>query len=272
MVPMKPGFAPINDDHAIERVVFTLELDRPLTSAAAHSLATHHSVWRNELPAMKRPDGLSVDLGPQGIRTDKMPGVEFAFLQPDGSPTWALKAQANEIIIECRRYSRWKKVWGKALSLFLDVAPFVDDGGTPFRVTKASLVVQDVFLNKNAYYDLRELFSKNSIVPTRIYEAGADWHVHMGWFDKVSAGRVLHNINLDGVSAQQSNSADGVNRVSILHFQQWLPDDVRPIGELNPDDLGKVMESLHQNNKAHIGEILVQEMSENVSLWQGEEH
>lgn len=264
-------FRPINDDHAIERVVFTLELNRPLSEIASKRIADRHHEWRHELPAMTRPEGFEFEIGLEGVRTNRVPGVAFAFLQPDGSPVWALKAQGNEIAVECRRYSRWNKVWTKARNLFSMVLPHARDDHETYQVSKAHLVVQDAFLSPSSNYNLEELFSGSRYVPTHIFGMGPDWHVHTGWFEAEDKARILHNFNLDGVSSSHMPNLDGLNRVSIMHLLQWIPEAPVSYNRPDLDWLDRVMETLHQKNKDRIGDILTKEMVEKIALSHGEE-
>lgn len=253
---MTGQFQPINDDHAIEQVTFTIGFARPFTEADLAVFRKRHDLWADTLPAMRDPAVFAVQIEDgSAVRVEKAPGVEFAFMRPDGSPVWAMRVLGPEIVVECTRYSRWARVWGAAQRYFGLALDLVSEGeGEPNAMLRTSLVVQDAFKAPADGADLRSLFVNTDLLPEAMFGRGSDWHVNTGWFSDLETLRVLHNLNIDGAGDVASNIA----RVRIQHVMTVIrgPADVNETASERRDWLGKAMDALHLENKALVGRLL----------------
>jgi hypothetical protein len=111
-------FDPLNSEHAIQSVAFTVAFDGMLSPGAIHDLRSRTEIIA-ELPAVQAPQGFEFNMGgaPTGggpIQRRMIAGVQLSHLRPDGTPAWALRMMGNELSVECTRYTRWDKVWGTA--------------------------------------------------------------------------------------------------------------------------------------------------------------
>ncbi|MHA6288089.1 hypothetical protein [Maricaulis sp. CAU 1757] len=263
---MTTKFQPINSDHAIESVSWVLEYDAEFSSEAIAQLQNQHELWRNRLPAVRRPKGFAVSVEDETVRAVTLPGVEFAYLMPDGQPIWALRFVGRELVIECRRYSRWAKVRDQALEL-LRAACSIDIESPKLNTPKKlSLKVLDAFLNFDSDYDLKELFVPNKYLSEHLFSVGPDWHLYTGWFDRISDERVLQNINIDAVSRSGANGP--ADSVKFLHSLTAFPDATK--GGAQCDEFIEwvtgLVEALHVENKAMMEVFLQQEIQTAIAL------
>lgn len=261
---MSGRFQPVNDDHAIEQVVFSLAFARPFNSIDLEAFRLAHTNWADALPAVREPAGFAivVDAG-KGIRAQSAPGVEFAFVRPDGSPVWALRVLGTEIVVECSRYSRWERIWGAAskhLELALEVVGSLNEPNSLIGVTH---LVQDGFIAPLEDQDIQQLFVKSDLLPAAIYGRGADWHAHSGWFAQAEAMRTLHNLNVDATSDQAAAAA----RVTVTHLMTVSREpDVDYNPKILSDWLRRTMTLLHSENKALMAKLLSEPILERIGL------
>ena len=110
------SFKPINDDHAVQSVAFSLHFDRPLDQRVIQHIQSQHHRWQPDLPAVQIPQMFGFEVGPAGQTPKQIVGhgVEFSYLRPDGTPAWQLRFDVGNIVVECTRYTRWARVWQAA--------------------------------------------------------------------------------------------------------------------------------------------------------------
>jgi hypothetical protein len=269
---MTHHFKPVSGDHAIERVVFSLAFDRSFDAEDISQIRKQHAVWATDLPALRDPPGFMIVTEPE-ISAVTLPAVEFAFLRPDGSAVWSMRIMGPEVVIECSRYTRWAKVWDAAqrhLARFLAIKwP-----GSGRALAKASLVVQDAFVCDEGEADFPTLLNEGPLLPTSLFDAGPNWHVHTGrFFGTEIYDRILSNVNVDAVlqSVITDGEARETHRVSILHI---LVAD-RSVTDSQEDSavlewLRERMDKFHSCNKAMLIELLHAEQVARVGLKMGD--
>jgi hypothetical protein len=263
---MNGRFQPVNDDHAIEQVVFALAFSRPFQGPDLDVFRQAHFQWAEALPAIREPAGFAivVDAG-KGVRAQNAPGVEFAFMRPDGTPVWAFRVFGNEIVVECSRYSRWARIWGAA-SKYLNLAfELVAGLETPANLTGVTHLVQDSFVAPLTDQDVSQLFVRSDLLPNAIFERNADWHSHTGWFADATNLRVLHNLNVDATSDQAASAA----RISVTHLMTVSGESVPGEGAAAQAAwLEETMTLLHAENKTLMAKLLDPRVLERIGLSQ----
>tara|TARA_R110000868_G_scaffold411715_1_gene707933 strand:- start:1315 stop:2163 length:849 start_codon:yes stop_codon:yes gene_type:complete len=262
------GYAPINNDHAIESISFTLSLDRPVGAAEANAIRALHAEFAHELPALRNPSAFRMNIDPgQEMRPSALPGVEFAFLQPDGSPIWALRVVGDEITVECNLYSRWARVWGASQSYLFGTIQALAGQNSSIRIMAANLSVRDAFSGDAELQDPSSCLRMSRFVPEMAFKNGNRWHCHTGWFEESNSFEILHNLNLDASAVQLINGPKS-SRLSISHsLTHRIPEEVAGGGaDTACNYLQKVFETLHMQNKAVVKELLVDETSAAIGL------
>jgi hypothetical protein len=258
-------FQPINDDHAIEQVAFTVAFERPFNEADLGHFRRRHDLWADSLPAVREPTGFAVQVEDgNAFRIERAPGIEFAFVRPDGSAVWAMRIIGAEIIVECSRYSRWARIWGAAQAHLGHALDIVGEGEAANPMVRASLVVQDAFAAPLLDQKLESLFVRSDLLPSAVFSRGANWHAHSGWFADRDALRILHNLNIDGIG----DDAASVARVRVNHIMTAVRSAASADETASERRawLGEAMESLHLENKALIGVLLQPDLLDRIGM------
>lgn len=265
------SFVPINDDHAVQSVVFSVLCDRPLSQQTIAHVQINHSRWQPDLPAMQTPQMFGIEIGGGGApRQVNGSGVEFSYLRPDGTPAWQLRFQGPIIEIECTRYTRWDRIWQQARRHLETALAVVVEGSidADVKIFGATLQYVDRFSTADANYDLSSLFNQNEYMPSRIFEHRDVWHFHQGWFDYSNElGPVLNNLNLDARYEPPENKSQIF--VNILHLQQLRYTEQLSIATFQTEmskRLDAMMQSLHNKNKEVVGSLLDKNMGSKIGL------
>lgn len=257
----KMGFRPLNEDHAIQSVKFSVLLTVGILPNSMLIIEQNHYRWRDSLPARTVAD---VEIESNG-RTAKAPGVIFAFVRPDGSPSWSLGVAANRIDIECNLYSRWERVWHSAKEYFVKILEILSTCQPELQIAGIELTVKDVFVADGNAYSLDQLLNHSPRLPNYVFSSGQAWHVNSGWFEgDETSGRTLHHLNCDTAVDQD------LTLVNISHYQQrnmMFPPQTNNAKLDKPALLDKYMGELHLSNKKLLSELLTAQMAERINLW-----
>jgi hypothetical protein len=261
-------FVPLHEDHSIQLVSFAIGLDSPLRREDLESIRLAHSEWSDDLPAiMDAPPGFEFD--GTGLRP-ALAGVQFAYLRPDGSPAWLLRAFQNQITVECARYSRWARVWASAESHLAKAIRVIAASNSSLKAIGLTFQVIDEFRARNRNFALEHLIVRGSrfVVP-HLFESGRVWHSHHAWFEHDREKFFLNAVNVDSRRIEFVNEVtedpDDIHSVSITHMQQLrlrtpvLLQDLKAL-------LAPEMSGLHAKNKALLDEILAAPIKTRISL------
>lgn len=267
-------FIPINDDHAIQAVKFTVVFDRPLSSETVAELRLQHRLWRRDLPAMSVPQAFEFEVDAISARPRSVTanGVEFSYLRPDGSPAWVLRFLGPELNVECSRYTRWAQVWEQAQGYICKGLNVVGRAEPRKQVQLLGLTVVDRFKAQNDSYDLRALLSDSKYVHKAAFEAGPTWHSHFGWFEYSRDHFTLNNLNVDARKEPYPDSGAGEPGdiyIIVTHTQQRrykapiqnLGDAAGPTAWLTAD-----MDDMHHKNKSVMSELLTKSVKQRIGL------
>lgn len=254
----KSTFRPINEDHAIVSVSFSLALSEVLKRDTIAAVEHAHDKWRDTLPALSSAE-TQVEVGGKNVRA---PGVVFAFVRPDASPNWALTVGGVRVTIECYLYTRWERVWAEAKHILEQAIETIFEAQPKIEVKAVELTVKDEFTSPRSKVDFRQLFRESDYLSSHIFKKGALWHCNTGWFDADSSGKLRHLHNLDITSV--AYGGDDI-AVSISHFQRYvMPNNITAGQEIN--QASDMMELLHTANKNLLRDTLVREITERIGL------
>ncbi|MDT8356138.1 hypothetical protein APZ41_021405 [Roseomonas mucosa] len=266
------SFAPVNGEHAIEKVAFFVKLSQPISEPLLQSVQRQHKLWRADLPAVDRPQIIEMQIDANGTSQQRPHrGLEFSFRRPDNTSVWSAKIIGSDIIIECSRYTRWAKVWPRAEKYIRHFLEIISVPKPEPTVVLLSLITIDVFKSSELVGELNTLFRKGAYTPSFIFECGPAWHHHFGWFDELEGPRILNNVNCD---AKLAPIEDGVEKnqqeriVTLQHLQEWQaqPVSIAALIGSSSQALREAMENMHNRNKILMHAMLSEEMAIRVGL------
>lgn len=251
------GFRPLNDDHAVKNVVFSLSFDQQLLSDDIQRFVDSHPNLRSELPCVR------------GINSEDQFGVSFSYLRPDGTAIWIAKLSDYQIDVECTRYTRWNKIAEQALSYINTACKALIDRQPKTNFSLAKLQFIDKFVNRGRDYNLRSLLKSNEFVAEHVFESGESWHSETGWFQSMESDfKVLNRVNVGAVSEDyldETGTQQSQFSVKIDHFQetrsiQWEGTPI--LGYINP-----LFDILHKGNKEIVTQLLSEKIQSEIGLW-----
>ncbi|WP_157505485.1 hypothetical protein [Geminicoccus roseus] len=253
------AFVPLNDDHAVASCDFALALSRPLPRSAISELQSLAASLAAELPASAMVQPSDVDDAIVPIISNGAPGIELAYLRPDGSPVWALRLINNEIFVSCTRYTRWEKSWDQARSYLWQALAKLALIKFEAAVAVIALRVVDRFSSNEDTAKIDDLFQRHSWLPDPIFAGGPLWHNHSGWYSDHDSGPTLNNLNL---TAQRVQDGQGPARI-VIDIVHRLQLRLRSSEILSQDSIQSIqavidqhMNDLHLNNKVVLHGLL----------------
>lgn len=237
-------FAPINDDHAITSVIFTLALDEiiePPTLSAAMS----QGPWRDTLPGVSRlPDAQITAFG----QTFETPAMQAAIVRPDGRPIWALRLSGTELSVECTNYTRWDAVWGQAFDYLSQAWKIVAEIQPNIQIMEYRLAVTDTFFTESDSYLLSDLFADRAPILSPVIREDAEiWHVNVGWVDVAQASRTFETVQAQSTGQREGYEGRGPYAVTLAHMLRTSVDQ-NPHRDLS--SMSSIISDLHVRNKA----------------------
>ncbi len=269
--------------HAIQQVLFQVEFLALLSEDSARKLLNYYDLtpsFSGFLPDKheSRVLKINIDSGKLGHspdaaidRSGSLGGIVFQRL--DASRTileWQigldLGPDTAKLTVICGVYSRWADISKKAHGLIAECLEVVGLGQA-IGIQSIALQYIDAF---QVFGDLKKfrpsvMFSgAGGFVPTTVFDRHGSWHTHTGWFDEDThlegLENTLVNLNLDSVSHADRQT------VQITHFQKTkLKVPVFTVQSYK-DLAGTIFEQLHINNKAMLGNLLVLNIQELISL------
>lgn len=256
----KKLYRPINDDHAIERVKFSLLLNKPLTPRAVAAVEERHDDWRQSLPAHASTQ-ITENVNGRSI---KLPSAVFGFLQPDASPLWSMNVGGSRVDVECFLYTRWARVWAEAWGLLASAATVLSTTKEPPLVYGLSLEVRDAFRSEDESWRISELFRPNSLLPAKAMDADGPWSTITSWL--VGETEQIRCLHMFEAEASRIGSEIEVN---MTHTQTQNTGRDLTFAEVVADEahlIDQIMGSLHQSNKELVNEVLAASVCERIGL------
>lgn len=214
----KGYFNPLHEAHSIEQVLFTVQVERPLTDEALSKARQIAAVFKttSELPAIRELQGFTINLGvgaPMPIHN----GFMLYRTGPDGAPEKELRVERNSITFRTMSYSRWANIWDEAKKYLAPVIPIFLDSN---RVTGISLNIFDKFIwhgNKETCRAEYLLSSESKYICHHIFESEDLWHSHTGSFIKINdQTKRLININIDSLDESQDNDSNRIIMIATV--------------------------------------------------------
>lgn len=270
-------FQPINDDHAIQQVTFGIALGKPVVAATVDTLRAEPASWRADMPAVEITQMIDLRMDAAGNpRPVMVRGAEFSFKRPDGSPQTSLAILGNEIQIQISKYTRWdptwEKVWSYITALLGRLAALEKERAQV--VQTVSLVILDAFRSSDAQPKFDEVLARSSAIAHSVFERGAAWHNHTGWFVAHEKGRILNQMNIDTKSVSVVDPITGQktepSELTITHRQVTMFDPHLKLEDVETDqlnaDINGAFEAMHLANKREVSSLLTSAMRERIRI------
>lgn len=254
----KLAFEPINEDHAVQVVEFSLTLNRQVTEDDVRNIVRTHRSVVDDVPAVG------------GLASGDV-GIELSYRRPNGTSIWAVSLFDDVIQVECSRYTRWDKVWTTARRLIAFTANACVMTVAETKFGRPRLAVTDKFLPVTSDAQLQELFQPGPLLPESLFSRGRAWHCNQGWFEMLERDdRILHQLNLAGKGELhfELGAMEPKQRfvVSVEHVQEyrsqyasWSDDDT--------EWLDAQMKGMHINNKEVLRNLVSAPVQEVIRLW-----
>lgn len=257
------SFAPINDDHAVTQVIFSLRFDEviePLTLEAARRTAP----WLKALPAISELPPVEVT---QGGHSFEVPALQFAIVRPDAKPIWALRLNGYELEVECTAYSRWAEVWRVAQEYIEQAWAIFREHQEDINIVDFRLSVTDAFVSEAESYDISELFKDGKYYKRLEVANDGVWHRSLGWMEDEEAAVVSHALWLKGTARLSKGKYLPPYRVTAKHMlRSVVAIDGVPQSSSDLSDLDRLISLLHEKNKEVVAGLLTDEMNKRVGL------
>lgn len=249
---------PLQDSHAIEkvRVICAFQADiRPKFSERLADLVEPMRADYQFGPVNKiQGQGLTFQLGAAGpvgqVSEQQVVGWSFQRTMPDGAVVESISLERSTIIYETSEYSTWTEFHRRAVPLLTDI---VSELSTYDDMSTLALEYHDrfVFQGTPEEADPREIFELSSdTVLEAALDGGNLWHVHRGWFENASKGKLLVNQNLDAQEGQfKGEPARSVAVLTKLEAR-------RINSELTSDSWTDLLPEMHTRSKDVLKEIL----------------
>ena len=269
-------FEPVNKEHSIVEVAFSLQLSTELTIDDVEIIKLSHKQWADFLPRMHESELVQFSTDnelSQSQKQMKSSLAPFSFVRymSNGFPEWELSFVFKEITLKCFLYSQWHIVKENVIDIFNKVGLVLENNKQ--YINSITLQYTNVFNWRGNIndYDNRKLLNESSLfVPETIINRGPFWHLHQGWFTEVKIplnGKVLTRIHIDAIHENNMFLAriENLNRFDIDPSLNDLVLDSRSISRNN--DFESILESLHSKNKKTLCNILHDDIQRRIDLY-----
>jgi len=256
---------PLNKEHAVQEVIFSLQLSEKITPASVQKLIELKEILKNDLPKQEELRLLSFQFStsqpvsdfPLKTPEDVLAGIILKHTNENEIPDWTVRAEQNMIIVNCLDYKGWEKNWPKALTYLETLAEQVINENPIKAINLQYTNIFESSLKEN--YNLNEIFSETSPYLTEnIKKGGHLWHLFQGWLedDAILKSKCLNNLNL----ATSIKNQELITTVTILR-QAQIEDPLQGLSKLD-----FIMNQLHIDLKKVLTTVLASKMAERIGL------
>jgi hypothetical protein len=277
---------PVRENNAIDEIAFAVKFTKQLDDANFDDKLNNLAETVKEvLPKSKPTIGIVYnvnidDVNGQTQTPQKRTGI--VCYKPSKSnkhrQEWALRVEADRIIVACSEYTSWSDVSKKAKDLLLKALKIVNIQSNP--IMEISYQCIDKFESPNTESTPVDLFNIDSIFLTKkLAESNkSSWHIHQGWFTKYEEidSELLNNLNINRYNRQHEENGiavEGVvkNETVINHLIRIQNEGIyepADIDNLTDEDsyLSKAYNKAHNLNKEAIQDLLNDKMLLKIGL------
>ncbi len=248
------------ETHAIEVVNFSVRLGIPIQASDISRFDERTENLKKLFPAINDVPGVQIQVTPNhGQVSTAIPPLakELMYFDTDGQPIWVGNFQDNLVMVSCRKYSTWEKVWPDAKQRLNALLNCVDDYKPILSVDYS--VTDTFYANKSEDALLaRNLFKDSSFVPQKmVHHSDPRWDISQGWFDSTDVSNQIL-VRVDAKSGIENERV--VASICNLHSQRFSRQmSVNDIANGNQDPLGieQIFSKFHDKNKELLKQILI---------------
>lgn len=256
-------FLPVNDDHAVVSVKFTIQLDEfiePQTIEAAQARGS----WLKELPAVTALPLVKIPYGSSHLDT---PATQFAIVRPDGTPLWALRFNGYQVEVICTAYTRWDPTWKAAEKYLKDAWEIIVNEQQNANIVNVQLEVDDAFTCAEENYKITNLFADSPYFrATGIFERGI-WQSRSGWMREIEGAQLFHTLTVQSHAGFEDYKFVAPYRFTVKHSQTVV--SFSEGGVLADGDIGRISRQIpvmHRANKDILNEMLAPLQASRIGL------
>lgn len=283
-----PETVPVRENNAIDEIAFVLQFKEFFSGKElVKELINLHTELEESLPSYDITNSFMFQVGAQpieNVRPDKQIGV-VCYKLSDKDPNrheWALRVDANKIIVTCSEYTNWDEVSKRAVR-YLRAALFkVNLEDNP--VVEIGYQCVDKFICPDENFSFGDLFENEPeyLTPHIVQNTPEAWHVHQGWFEKltsVTAARMLHNLNINmhhkqhienGVPTEDRHREAIVSHLiriqNVKSFEKGSDENLVGKKAVEANYLTAVLNEAHDSNKKVIKKLLCKDMRQKIGL------
>lgn len=267
-------FNPLHAAHAIEQVVFVVQMATPLSPNDFLEVRSSAEQFKNELPGRAEIQGFAFAIGgpgPKGpIPSGPSIGSVFHRVAPDGSVESELRIEHASVTFRISAYTRWEAVW-KGVRKYFDVLLPKYVAQSKISAISMSYIDKFVWIGDAAECRPELVLRKESkyLCPT-IFDSRDLWHSHTGAFLRTDEHtKRLLNINVDCLDEAVP---DGPRRV--ISIGTVLTDLLNQPGykatEIASENANEFidlhMQQLHNFGKTTFGDVINDNMGKRIAL------
>jgi uncharacterized protein (TIGR04255 family) len=254
---------PSAGNHSVQNAAFAIEWLSELTPAELSAAMGAHADLVGSLPQQNQVPVMSIQIGPNGpqmLSGSAAGGFMLFKAAAAGGVSRSLEVDRTRCVAQVNDYTRWKDVWPEVRKWLAAVITRV--GRRNF--TSIGMQFNDVFHWRDRIdtFDPTEVFSAEStLLPSGVLSNKQTWHSHHGYFVNIDTpieSAVLENVNINVVDNLNQRSVI-ITTVHKAHINMWTWEEIDAM-------IDKLMEVLHQRNKAALANVLSKAAADSISL------
>ena len=258
-------FLPINERHAIQEVIFAVQVDPDFGSEEIEELKEAKNQFLLFLPRIT--DLPTVHFGTRETIDQAPPisnhPVAFTRHKANGEVEWELRLDTPHIIIRCLSYTNWNQIWENVHRFFVEVFGVIS--GKPRSIISLALQYNNVFTwsGDKKKYDAQKIIDSQSLcVPKGLFNQGPIWHLHQGWFDRNEgeiSGRILKRMHINSIESDDKY---------LVRFENFVRFEF--LDKVTGEPLDQILgcfESLHDSSKNTLKAFLSPQMQRRIELY-----
>lgn len=262
---------PAGGAHAVVKTSAIVSFSESITSVTLARLtnAVRESAREHGLTTEAPVNSVMFEVGPGAVpkaMQEAISGTAFQEMRGTGIAQ-SLVITSEAIRFETAMYTRWVAFEEQLVSYMSELLPIVSNV-TGIKAVALEYVDLFVAQNEGAADASLIIDRKSDYVSRKAFKRADPFHVHVGWFEKVTdASRLLVNVD---VTASDAEGPQGTRRTVTIRTHE-AAQVIEPFGAeaMAFSELGKATETfagLHRRLKAHLAGVLTKDAQDMISL------